>query len=253
MASDAIAVYVYGIVPADVEPEPHATGVGDPPGEVAVVRHGEVAALISSLTSDRPLGTPQDLTAHAELLDGSAAVAPVLPLRFGAVMTDAEAVESELLAANEAEFRAALAELEGRGQFVIKGRYVEDTLLRELLEENAEAARLRAEIRDKPEDATRNARIALGELINQAIEAKRAEDTRAVVAELERLEPLVNQRAPTDEEDAVHLAVLIELDRQPELEETLRGLAKSWDDRVEVNLLGPMAAYDFVSAPNPAR
>ncbi|MFJ2662869.1 GvpL/GvpF family gas vesicle protein [Nocardia fluminea] len=253
MASDAIAVYVYGIVPADVEPEPHATGVGDPPGEVAVVRHGEVAALISSLTSDRPLGTPQDLTAHAELLDGSAAVAPVLPLRFGAVMTDAESVESELLAANEAEFRAALAELEGRGQFVIKGRYIEDTLLRELLEENSEAARLRAEIRDQPEDATRNARIALGELINQAIEAKRAEDTRAVVAELERLEPLVNQRAPTDEEDAVHLAVLIELDRQPELEETLRGLAKNWDDRVEVNLLGPMAAYDFVSAPNPAR
>ncbi|MEV6659563.1 GvpL/GvpF family gas vesicle protein [Nocardia fluminea] len=253
MASDASAVYVYGIVPADVEPEPHATGVGDPPGEVAVVRHGEVAALVSTLTADRPLGTPQDLTAHAELLDGSAAVAPVLPLRFGAVMTDAEAVETELLAANEAEFRAALAELEGRGQFVIKGRYVEDTLLRELLEENAEAAGLRAEIRDKPQDATRNARIALGELVNQAIEAKRAEDTRAVVAELERLEPLVNQRAPTDEEDAVHLAVLIELDRQPELEETLRGLAQNWDGRVEMNLLGPMAAYDFVSAPNPAR
>ncbi|MEU4317810.1 GvpL/GvpF family gas vesicle protein [Nocardia fluminea] len=253
MSSDATAVYVYGIVPADVEPEPHATGVGDPPGEVAVVRHGEIAALISTLTSDRPLGTPQDLTAHAELLDGSATVAPVLPLRFGAVMTDTEAVESELLAANEAEFRAALTELEGRGQFVIKGRYVEDTLLRELLEENAEAARLREEIRDKPPDATRNARIALGELINQAIEAKRAEDTRTVVAELERLEPLVNQRSPTDDEDAVHLAVLIELDRQPELEETLRGLAENWDDRVEVNLLGPMAAYDFVAAPNPAR
>ncbi|PKV81847.1 GvpL/GvpF family gas vesicle protein [Nocardia fluminea] len=253
MATDATAVYVYGIVPADVEPEPHATGVGDPPGEIAVVRHGEIAALVSTLSSDRALGTPQDLTAHAELLDGSATVAPVLPLRFGAVMTDAEAVESELLAANEAEFRAALAELEGRGQFVIKARYVEDTLLRELLEENAEAARLREEIRDKPPDATRNERIALGELINQAIEAKRAEDTRTVLAELERLDPLVNQRAPTDDEDAVHLAVLIDLDRQPELEETLRGLAENWDDRVDVNLLGPMAAYDFVSAPNPAR
>ncbi|MFI6225182.1 GvpL/GvpF family gas vesicle protein [Nocardia salmonicida] len=253
MASDPTAVYVYGIVPADVEPEPHATGVGDPPGDIAVVRHGEIAALISTLTSDRPLGTPEDLTAHAELLDGSATVAPVLPLRFGAVMTDTEAVQSELLEANDAEFRAALAELEGRGQFVIKGRYVEDTLLRELLEENADAARLREEIRDKPQDATRNARIALGELINQVIEAKRAEDTRAVAAELESLNPLVNERAPTDDEDAVHLAVLIELDRQPELEETLRGLAENWDDRVELSLLGPMAAYDFVSAPNPAR
>ncbi|MGF0316709.1 GvpL/GvpF family gas vesicle protein [Nocardia fluminea] len=252
MATDATAVYVYGIVPADVEPEPGTTGVGDPPGSVAVVRHGQIAALISTLESDRPLGTPDDLTIHAELLDGSATVAPVLPLRFGAVMSDTGAVENELLEANEAEFRAALEELEGRAQFVIRGRYVEDTILRELLDENAEAARLREEIRDKSEDATRNARLALGELINQAIETKRAEDTRTVISELDTLEPLVNQREPSNELDAVNVAVLVELARRQELEETLRGLAEEWDGRVELNLLGPMAAYDFVTKPRPA-
>ncbi|MFR9772152.1 GvpL/GvpF family gas vesicle protein [Nocardia sp. SC052] len=246
MTTAATSVYVYGIVPADVEPEPHASGVGDPPGEVSVIRHGEIAALVSMLESDRPLGTPDDLTAHAELLDGSAAVAPVLPLRFGAVMTDTEAVENELLGANEDEFRSALEQLEGRAQFVVRGRYVENTILRELLDENAEAARLAGEIRDKPEDATRNERIALGEMINQAIESKRAEDTRKVVAELEEFEPLVNQREPTHEEEAVHIAVLVELDRQKDLEETLRRLGEDWDGRVELNLLGPMAAYDFV-------
>ncbi|MFD8250521.1 GvpL/GvpF family gas vesicle protein [Nocardia sp. NPDC059691] len=246
MTTAATSVYVYGIVPADVEPEPHASGVGDPPGEVSVIRHGEIAALVSMLESDRPLGTPDDLTAHAELLDGSAAVAPVLPLRFGAVMTDTEAVENELLGANEDEFRSALEQLEGRAQFVVRGRYVENTILRELLDENAEAARLAGEIRDKPEDATRNERIALGEMINQAIESKRAEDTRKVVAELEEFEPLVNQREPTHEEEAVHIAVLVELDRQKDLEDTLRRLGEDWDGRVELNLLGPMAAYDFV-------
>ncbi|MFE7743640.1 GvpL/GvpF family gas vesicle protein [Nocardia sp. NPDC057455] len=247
MTTAPAAVYVYGIVPADVEPESNAIGVGDPPGKVEVVRHGEIAALISTLESDRPLGTPDDLTTHAELLDGSAAVAPVLPLRFGAVMTDAEAVENELLEANENEFRSALEQLEGRAQFVIRGRYIENTILRELLDENDRAAQLRDEIRDKPEDATRNARIALGELINQAIEAKRAEDTRRVVSEIERFEPLVNQRDPSHEEEAVHIAVLVELARQKELEETLRGLGEEWDGRVELNLLGPMAAYDFVT------
>ncbi|PPJ28853.1 gas vesicle protein GvpFL [Nocardia nova] len=247
MAADSTAVYVYGIVPADVEPQPHATGVGDPPGEVEVVRHGEIAALVSTLSSDRPLGTPEDLTAHEKLLDGSAAVSPVLPLRFGAVMTDTDAVESELLEANEDEFRAALAELEGRVQFVVRGRYVEDAILRELLDENADAARLRDEIRGKPEDATRNERIMLGEMINQAIEAKRAEDTRKVTSELEKLEAMVNLRDPTHEEDAVHLAVLVETARQDELEELLRRLMAEWDGRVELDLLGPMAAYDFVT------
>ncbi|RMI29002.1 GvpL/GvpF family gas vesicle protein [Nocardia stercoris] len=247
MAADSTAVYVYGIVPADVEPEEDATGVGDPPGKVATVRHGEIAALVSALESDRPLGTPQDLTAHAELLDGSAAVAPVLPLRFGAVMTDTDAVENELLEANEDEFRAALQELEGRAQFVIRGRYVEEAILRELLDENAEAARLKDEIHGKPEDATRNERIALGELINRAVEVKRAEDTATVISELEQLDVLVNQRDPSDEEDAVHLAVLIESARRKELEEALRRLMAEWEGRVELDLLGPMAAYDFVT------
>ncbi|WP_373291951.1 GvpL/GvpF family gas vesicle protein [Nocardia pneumoniae] len=241
-------VYVYGIVPADVEPEEDASGVGDPPSSIDVVRHGEIAALVSDVTVDRRFGTPDDLTAHARLLDGAAAVAPVLPLRFGAVMSDPEAVKKELLEAHDDEFRTALAELEGKAQFVIKGRYVEGMLLREVLDENAEAARLRDEIRDKPEDATRNERIALGEIVNQAVTNKRTEDTRRMLALLEPLTSLVNQREPTHEEDAVHVAVLLELSRQRELEEALTQLAEGeWEGRVELSLLGPMAAYDFVT------
>ncbi|WP_431955642.1 GvpL/GvpF family gas vesicle protein [Nocardia lijiangensis] len=238
------AVYVYGIVPSDVQPEEQASGVGD--HGVTVVQHGEIAALVSEISTDRPLGTPADMTAHAELLDGSAAVTPVLPLRFGAVMSTAEAVEKELLEAHHDEFHAALEELEGRAQFVIKGRYVEQAILRELLDENPQAARLRDEIRDKSEDATRDARMALGEIINQGIESKRAQDTRRVLDTIAELEPLVNQRPPTHEQDAAHVAILVELSKQDDLEDALAGLADEWDNRVNLSLLGPMAAYDFV-------
>ncbi|WP_198602342.1 GvpL/GvpF family gas vesicle protein, partial [Rhodococcus opacus] len=80
-------VYVYGIVPADVEAEDDAVGVDD--SRVSTVRHGDIAALVSEISVDRPIGKPADLQAHAHLLDGVARVAPVLPLRFGAVLTDA--------------------------------------------------------------------------------------------------------------------------------------------------------------------
>ncbi|MFD6677170.1 GvpL/GvpF family gas vesicle protein [Rhodococcus zopfii] len=244
--SGTTGIYVYGIVPGDVETESHATGVGAPPSEVSVVRSGEIAALISEIPVDRPLGTPDDLKAHAELLDGTAAVAPVLPLRFGAVLSDEDAVSEELLDAHRDEFEAALNELEGRAQFVVKARYVEKTVLGEILDENADAARLRDEIRDKPEDATRDARMALGEIITQSIEAKRTEDTQRVVDALEDLEPMVNVRQPTHDEDAAHVAVLIELSRQGDLEDIVRSLAQEWEGRAEMDLLGPMAAYDFV-------
>ena len=127
------AVYVYGIVPSDVEPEDHAEGVGNPPAEVSVVRSGRVAALVSEIPTDRALGTPDDLEAHAELLDGTVTVAPVLPLRFGAVLTDRDAVAAELLEGNEDELASALDQLEGLAQYVVKGRYVEKTILQEIL------------------------------------------------------------------------------------------------------------------------
>ena len=85
-------VYVYGILPGDIEIEPGAPGVGDPPGEVRAVRYRELTALVSDVNLDRPLGRAEDLFTHEELLDASAADVPVLPLRFGAVLASDNAV-----------------------------------------------------------------------------------------------------------------------------------------------------------------
>lgn len=111
-----VATYVYGIVPADVEAKAEASGVGDPPGEITVVRSGDIAALVSEIATDKPLGRPEDLDAHAYVLDTTAAEMPVLPLRFGAVVRDEDAVVEELLDGNHDEFAAALQELEGKAE-----------------------------------------------------------------------------------------------------------------------------------------
>ncbi|WP_084955748.1 GvpL/GvpF family gas vesicle protein [Thermoactinospora rubra] len=239
--------YVYGVVPADVEVSPDARGVGDPPSPVDLVRHREIGALVSKVPLDRPLGRPDDLVAHEQLLDATAAEVPVLPIRFGAVLSQAEAVVEELLGPHHDEFAAALKELDGRVEYLVKGRYVEQVVLREVLEENPEAARLREQIVGQSAEATRDLRIQLGEIINQAIAAKREADTRALA---ERLQPYCLQaavRPPTHEQDAVQLALLVETDRGPELEEAVQEVAESWAERVTLRVLGPLAPYDFAT------
>lgn len=248
-ATETTGIYVYGIVPADVEAQDGATGVEE--GVIDVVTHGDIAALVSELSVDRPLGNPEDLRAHARILDGTSRVAPVLPLRFGAVLTDDDSVKEELLGSHADEFAAALAELDGKAEYVVKGRYVEGAILQEILDEDADAAALRETIRDTDEDATRDARMALGERVNNAIVAKRAEDTRTVVDALDELADGVNVREPTHEQEAVQVAVLVEVARQSELEEAVGTLADGWDGRVEMRLLGPLAAYDFVVTAQP--
>ena len=39
-------------------------GVGDPPGQVRLVHSDGLAALVSEVDLSKPLGSPQDLTAH---------------------------------------------------------------------------------------------------------------------------------------------------------------------------------------------
>ena len=101
MAEDGRACYVYGVVPGDRSDDAvrDLGGVGDPDAAVTLVRHGDQAAVVSEVPLDKPLGTPEDLRAHARVLDALAAQSsPVLPFRFGTVVRDTTAVTDELLA-----------------------------------------------------------------------------------------------------------------------------------------------------------
>jgi hypothetical protein len=239
-------VYVYGILPGDIEVEPGAPGVGDPPGEVRAVRYRDLTALVSDVDLDRPLGRAEDLFTHEELLDSSAAEVAVLPLRFGAVLASDDAVADELLGPHYEEFTAALGQLEGHTEYVVKGRYVEQAVLGEVLAENPEAAQLAQQIRGADPDVTRDQRIRIGEIVSDAIEARRQADTRALGDAVAGQVAASVVRPPSHELDAVYAAFLVETGKVEALQETIERLAGEWGDRMELKLIGPLAAYDFV-------
>jgi hypothetical protein len=244
-------IYVYGIFPADIDVTAQEKGVGDPPGPLRVVRCGEVAALVSEVDLARPLGSPEDLRAHKDLLDSSAATMPVLPMRFGGVLASEDGVARELLNAHHDEFAQALSELDGLAEYVVKGRYVEQVVLEKVLSGSRQAARLRDEIRGAEADATRDARIQLGGIISDAIAAMREEDTHVLGDQMADHCVASMVREPTHERDAVHVAFLLDATQEEHLAQVIEGLARTWAGRVEFRLLGPMAAYDFVAATEP--
>lgn len=248
----AAATYVYGIVPADVELVPETDGVGNPPGEVTLVRHGRLAALVSEIDVDRPIGRPADLKRHEQLLDATAAAdVPVLPLSFGAVMTDPEAVEAELLTPNHDLFADALDELDGRAEYVVYGRFVEEAILSRLLSEDPELARSREQLRGMDEDASVDARIELGQKVNAAIEASRERETARLVETLGSLTVAEAVRPPTSELDAFHVAFLVELTGAQEFGEAVERVAAESSGLIEVRLRGPLAAFDFIVTREP--
>lgn len=245
--ADETGLFIYGLVPADVEATPDAAGVGDPPGEVTVIRHGDLAALVSEVPLDAPLGRAADLRAYQELLDGTAVVAPVLPVRFGTVVTGPDAA-LDLIRPHHDRFAAALAEFEGRVQYVVQGRFEERALLRAILDENPTAAGLADQVRGRAEAVSREPRIRLGELISQAVELRREAENRRLLDVTAEYVVSTQLRPPTHEMDAAHAALLVDTDREDALIEVLQAYAQDRRGLLRLRLLGPLVPYDFVDA-----
>jgi hypothetical protein len=116
-----------------------------------------------------------------------------------------------------------------------------------VVSENPQAIRLRQAIRQVADpDLTRDTRIRLGQMLYNAISAKRQADMRTLGAALAGHVVASTTREPTHEMDAANLAVLAELAHQEDLENAVSAFARGQEGRITVRLLGPMAPYDFV-------
>ena len=243
----ATAWYVYGVVPASA-PQPAAmVGVGHPPASVDLVRHGRIAALVSQVAPGEPLGTPEDLRAHAHVLDSVAAAAtPVLPFRFGAVVRDRQAVADDLLAPGERGLAAALEQLGELVQFTVRGEYHRDRILSEIFQTRPEIARLREQTKDLPTSDGMKYQLRLGELISQEMAARRQADGQTLLDTLAPLATAAVDGAPA-EDQAVDASFLVHPDERARFEAAAEELARVWTERMDLRLLGPLAPYDFAA------
>lgn len=243
---DELVQYVYGIVMAGDRVSVATEGLDERP--VEFVQYEDLAAVVSSVRADRALGNRDDLFAYYRVLDHMAGHGAVIPLRFGSLLSSSGAVVEELLAPHADEFRASLAELGGKAQFNLRARYREDAVLAEVVSENPEIARLRAETRDTPESANVAARVRLGELVARAIEIKREIDAGVLIDVLAPHAVAYHRRQGGGGiEYLLDAAFLVDRTKRDEFDAAAEELAEIMHERASLSLLGPLAPYDFVA------
>ncbi|MER7014483.1 GvpL/GvpF family gas vesicle protein [Saccharopolyspora sp. NPDC000359] len=239
-------VYVYGIIRSSHPVPEDLASVGDDDAPVRAVSHGSLSAVISDLQLSRPLGKRDDLLAHEQVLDTLAAETAVVPMRFGGVVASAEEVVNELLAPHEEHFADLLAQLDGVVQFTVRGRYSDSSHIREIVAENPEIGQLRESLRGVPQEEGYDQRLKLGELVSNAVVAKRETDVGELLDALSPHVVATVVREVGGEDDAFDVAVLVEHDRRDAFEEALDELGDRWSGRLQLRLVGPLAPYDFV-------
>ncbi len=220
------------------------TGLG-PSGTVTTVEHDGLAAIVGDVPEGRPIGTRDDLLAHEAVVDAVAKEATVLPMRFPAVIDDAGIVE-ELLAPHRDHFLAIIGDLEGTVQYTVRGRYEQDVLLQEIIEEDDEIRALNERVRELPEDASYYDRVRLGELIVAALDERSAVDAAEIEERLRPLAEDVALSATPRPEEVITAAFLVRRTEAAAFEDAVEELGRDTHDWLRLRLLGPLAPYDFV-------
>src|SRR3954462_5783724 len=171
--------YVYGVVRGKGRAKPKGKGIAGKP--LKVVAANGLRALTSDVPGEELEAGRDELLTHSRVLEEALGDGVVLPMQFGVVIPDEGAVRAELLDAQREALEAQLEEMSGKVEMNVKAIYDEGAVLRAVLAENPDVARMREKLQGRSEDATYYERIHLGELIVGALEQKRAADEQAIV------------------------------------------------------------------------
>ncbi|MEV6649378.1 GvpL/GvpF family gas vesicle protein [Streptomyces sp. NPDC051219] len=233
-------IYVYGIVRSGRRVPAEQPGVGGVTVVPRIVREGSVAAVVSDAPAQLR-ARRRDLLAHQSLLLALADGGPVLPMRFGTVAPDEEAVRRELEVRAQSHLDM-MERLAGMAEANVKAMPAADGLAR-LLREDASVRRLREEARRRPGYETD---IRLGEAVARGLSRRAAEAAGRLMTELVPHATAAHRGAEVPG-CVLNVSLLLDKNGYRAVEAVVNRFATTHKDLVELRLTGPLPCYSFVA------
>ena len=240
-----MAKYVYCFLDAGhALPLDGLRGVGAEEAALRAIRHEGLAAVVS----DAPQGLRpkrRDLVAHETVLETLSAAGTVVPMRFGTVAPDDDAVVAELTR-GASRYTELLTRLAGHVERNVKGAHLEDALLADLLAGSPEL-RARNEALRAAGGGGQSDQMAFGEQMNLAVEQRRTRDAAYVVAALRPL-AMLDRHAPPIKDCFVNVSFLVPSAAQDDFDAVVAQLRTAVAGYAELRVSGPLPPYSFVDA-----
>ena len=246
MTTQAKPKYVYGVTSRTASA---LRGTGIRRRRLHAIEDGQLAAIVSDAPEGDIQAGREELLTHARVLGRARAQGVVLPMRFGVVMPDEDAVRRELLEEYRDELLLQLREVDGKGELRLRAVYDEDALMKEIVEAHSDIAALSAALRGRPADALYYERIELGQKVARAVEQAAIVDLSAIVDALEPLAVAVQVGEPDHEHVAANVSFLVEDAQIPAFDQAVDALGRQNAGRLTFKYTGPLPPYSFVELP----
>lgn len=238
--------YIYCIIKSPKSFKFKLTGIG---GEkVGLIVSRNLAAVVSdSPVKDHPL-TRENTTTHLKIIEEIMRLySPVLPVSFGTVAEDNDAIKKKLLVPKQNEFLRALKNIEGKIELNLKAIWLDmDKIFQKVVLGNPELQRIQKRFSGKM--VTRDVAIEVGKLIEDELARRKEKIIEDEILPMLEGMFIEHKRMPLLGEQMIfNLAFLISENKQKEFD----GLIKHLDDKYRAeNILfkyiGPTPPFNFV-------
>lgn len=178
--------YLYGIIPCGEARSFEVQGIHEQGREVYTIPYQDLAVVVSDSPYEPYESTRRHMLAHTRVLEALMREYSVLPIRFGIVAPDADTVREQLLARHYIHLRAQFEELRNRIELGLKAFWTAEDMLRRIADETPAIRALRDSLSGRSLESTYYERIRLGEMVEQALTARRDQDAEMFLAALRR-------------------------------------------------------------------
>lgn len=236
--------YIYGIGYSSARLPDRLAGLHGAPVERIAV--DGLAAFVSAAASDSVRPERRNLQSHQDVLVRIAAENDILPMAFGTIGDDADAVD-QLLSDNAVEFGRELERIGGRIEMAVKLRWQGDDIFRFFVDLHPDLRRRRDACFDGRREPARIELLELGRHFESILNRERETKLDIALAALRPSCVELKVEPAADKELMLSVTCLVDREAEEKFGQATAELAKKFEDAYEMQIFGPWPPYSFVN------
>ncbi|MBI4745181.1 MAG: GvpL/GvpF family gas vesicle protein [Deltaproteobacteria bacterium] len=240
-------LYLYCIIETGEERNFGPIGVGGRGDMVTTINYEDISGVVSRTPLLKYDLNRENLLGHQRVVEEVMKEYTVLPVRFCTVAECAEDIRG-VLRKRYAEFKKLIREMDNKTELGVKALWKDiKVVFRDIAEGDPEIRRLREKIASKPLKQNYSESIALGRMVQAALESKKNEVADNI---LKRLKPIALDTAINKahgDSMILNSAFLVHGGRVKEFDDAIAELESSNNDRLGIKYVGPVAPFNFIN------
>ncbi len=246
--------YIYCIIKANGAQTFGPLGIGGRGDQLYTIVHNNIAAVVSNSPITSYPVSRENLIAHEKAIEEVMKAHTVLPVRFCTIAGSDEKVKGILETAHD-KFYDLLGVMDGKKELGLKAVFPakgaqaggKGDIYGHILEKHADIRALKEKIAALPVNQTHAQRMAIGEMVEAALEQEKELCKEDILAVLSPLAAEVKVNSNYGELMILSAAFLVEHDKEAGFDKLVEQLDAKYGNRIKFKYVGTLPPFNFVN------